>query len=126
MVIKVGGVDFLIKVFIGKVICFNFYDEVVEVIDNYIVREGYVVVIRYEGFKGGFGMLEMLVFMFFIVGRGLGKDVVLIMDGRFLGVIRGIVVGYILFEVVLGGFIGLIRDGDKIMIDLINRILNVN
>lgn len=102
------------------------YDEVVEVIDNCIVCVGYVVVIRYEGFKGGLGMFEMLVFIFFIVGCGLGKDVVLIIDGCFFGVIRGIVVGYIFFEVVFGGLIVLIEDGDEIIIDLINCILNVN
>ena len=59
-VIKVGGVDPSIKIFTGKVICFNSHDEAVEAIDNKIVREGHVVVIRYEGPKGGPGMPEML------------------------------------------------------------------
>lgn len=107
-------------------ICFSFYDEVVEVIDNYIVCEGYVVVICYEGFKGGLGMFEMFVLIFSIVGWGLGKDVVLIIDGCFFGVICGIVVGYIFLEVVVGGFIVFVYDGDIIMIDLLNWMLNVD
>ena len=125
-VIKVGGVDPSIKVFTGKAICFNSHDEAVEAIDNHTVREGHVVVIRYEGPKGGPGMPEMLAPTSSIVGRGLGKDVALITDGRFSGATRGIAVGHISPEAASGGPIGLIRDGDKITIDLINRTLNVN
>ena len=94
-VIKVGGVDPSIKVFTGKAICFNSHDEAVEAIDNHTVREGHVVVIRYEGPKGGPGMPEMLAPTSSIVGRGLGKDVALITDGRFSGATRGIAVGHI-------------------------------
>ena len=83
-VIKVGGVDPSIKVFKGKAICFDSHDAAVEAIDNKTVREGHVVVIRYEGPKGGPGMPEMLAPTSSIVGRGLGKDVALITDGRFL------------------------------------------
>ena len=115
-----------IKVFTGKAICFNSHDEAVEAIDNHTVREGHVVVIRYEGPKGGPGMPEMLAPTSSIVGRGLGKDVALITDGRFSGATRGIAVGHISPEAASGGPIGLIRDGDKITIDLINRTLNVN
>ena len=93
--IKVGGVDPLLKVFKGKAICFNSHDEAVEAIDNHTVREGHVVVIRYEGPKGGPGMPEMLAPTSSIVGRGLGKDVALITDGRFSGATRGIAVGHI-------------------------------
>ena len=125
-VIKVGGVDPSIKVFTGKAICFNSHDEAVEAIDNHTVREGHVVVIRYEGPKGGPGMPEMLAPTSSIVGRGLGKDVALITDGRFSGATRGIAVGHISPEAASGGPIGLIRDGNKITIDLINRTLNVN
>ena len=125
-VIKVGGVDPSIKVFTGKAICFNSHDEAVEAIDNHTVREGHVVVIRYEGPKGGPGMPEMLAPTSSIVGRGLGKDVALITDGRFSGATRGIAVGHISPEAASGGPIGLIRDGDKITIDLINRTLNVD
>ena len=126
-VIKVGGVDPSIKIFTGKAICFNSHDEAVEAIDNNkIVREGHVVVIRYEGPKGGPGMPEMLAPTSSIVGRGLGKDVALITDGRFSGATRGIAVGHISPEAASGGPIGLIKDGDEVTIDLINRTLNVN
>ena len=105
---------------------FHSHDEAVEAIDNHTVREGHVVVIRYEGPKGGPGMPEMLAPTSSIVGRGLGKDVALITDGRFSGATRGIAVGHISPEAASGGPIGLIRDGDKITIDLINRTLNVD
>ncbi|RIN39124.1 dihydroxy-acid dehydratase [Staphylococcus simulans] len=125
-VIKVGGVDPEIKVFKGKAICFDSHDEAVEAIDNHTVREGHVVVIRYEGPKGGPGMPEMLAPTSSIVGRGLGKDVALITDGRFSGATRGIAVGHISPEAASGGPIGLIRDGDEIIIDLTNRTLDVD
>ena len=124
-VIKVGGVDPSIKVFKGKAICFDSLDDAVEAIDNHVVREGHVVVIRYEGPKGGPGMPEMLAPTSSIVGRGLGKDVALITDGRFSGATRGIAVGHISPEAASGGPIGLIKDGDEITIDLTNRTLNV-
>ncbi|MCY1592561.1 dihydroxy-acid dehydratase [Staphylococcus pettenkoferi] len=125
-VIKVGGVDPSIKVFKGKAICFDSHDETVEAIDNHTVREGHVVVIRYEGPKGGPGMPEMLSPTSSIVGRGLGKDVALITDGCFSGATRGIAVGHISPEAASGGPIGLLRDGDEITIDLTNRTLDVD
>src|SRR5699024_9580093 len=88
--------------------------------------EGHVVVIRYEGPKGGPGMPEMLAPTSSIVGRGLGKDVALITDGRFSGATRGIAVGHISPEAASGGPIGLIRDGDDIVIDLTERTLDVD
>ncbi|WP_323706383.1 dihydroxy-acid dehydratase [Mammaliicoccus sciuri] len=124
--IKVGGVDPSIKKFVGKALCFSSHDEAVEAIDNHTVREGHVVVIRYEGPKGGPGMPEMLAPTSSIVGRGLGKDVALITDGRFSGATRGIAVGHISPEAAAGGPIGLIQDGDEIIIDLTNRTLDVN
>ncbi|HDT8450122.1 TPA: dihydroxy-acid dehydratase [Staphylococcus pseudintermedius] len=125
-VIKVGGVDPSIKTFKGKAICFDSHDEAVEAIDNHIVRAGHVVVIRYEGPKGGPGMPEMLAPTSSIVGRGLGKDVALITDGRFSGATRGIAVGHISPEAAAGGPIGLIEDGDNITIDLVNRDLTLH
>jgi dihydroxy-acid dehydratase len=125
-VIKVGGVDPSIKVFKGKAICFNSHDEAVEAIDNHTVTKGHVVVIRYEGPKGGPGMPEMLAPTSSIVGRGLGKDVALITDGRFSGATRGIAVGHISPEAAAGGPIALVQDGDEITIDLTNRTLNVD
>ncbi|GCF94459.1 dihydroxy-acid dehydratase [Enterococcus florum] len=123
-VIKVGGVDPSIKVFKGKAICFGSHDEAVEAIDNHTVGKGHVVVIRYEGPKGGPGMPEMLAPTSSIVGRGLGKDVALITDGRFSGATRGIAVGHISPEAAAGGPLALVEDGDTIIIDLINRTLN--
>lgn len=125
-VIKVGGVDPSIKVFKGKVICFASHDEAVEAIDNHTVTKGHVVVIRYEGPKGGPGMPEMLAPTSSIVGRGLGKDVALITDGRFSGATRGIAVGHVSPEAAAGGPIALVQDGDEITIDLTNRTLNVD
>lgn len=125
-VIKIGGVDPSIKTFKGKAICFDSHDEAVEAIDNHTVRAGHVVVIRYEGPKGGPGMPEMLAPTSSIVGRGLGKDVALITDGRFSGATRGIAVGHISPEAAAGGPIGLIEDGDDITIDLVNRDLTLH
>ncbi|ELK9730102.1 dihydroxy-acid dehydratase [Listeria monocytogenes] len=124
--IKVGGVDPSVQVFKGAAICFSSHDEAVEAIDNHTVREGHVVVIRYEGPKGGPGMPEMLAPTSSIVGRGLGKDVALITDGRFSGATRGIAVGHISPEAAAGGPIALVHDGDIITIDLPNRTLNVD
>lgn len=125
-VIKVGGVDPSIKTFTGEAICFDSHDEAVAAIDDHRVRSGHVVVIRYEGPKGGPGMPEMLAPTSSIVGRGLGKDVALITDGRFSGATRGIAVGHISPEAASGGPIGLIEDGDQITIDLTNRNLDLD
>ncbi|MDH6364600.1 dihydroxy-acid dehydratase [Enterococcus sp. PF1-24] len=124
-VIKVGGVDPSVKVFTGKAICFDSHDEAVAAIDNHTVQKGHVVVIRYEGPKGGPGMPEMLAPTSSIVGRGLGKDVALITDGRFSGATRGIAVGHVSPEAASGGPIGLVEDGDEITIDLINRTIQL-
>jgi dihydroxy-acid dehydratase len=124
-VIKVGGVDPSVKVFTGKAICFNSHDEAVEAIDNHTVRKGHVVVIRYEGPKGGPGMPEMLAPTSSIVGRGLGKDVALITDGRFSGASRGISVGHISPEAASDGPIALVKDGDTITIDLTHRTIHL-
>ena len=124
-VIKVGGVDPDIKSFTGKAICFNSHDEAVAAIDDGRVQKGHVVVIRYEGPKGGPGMPEMLAPTSSIVGRGLGRDVALITDGRFSGATRGIAVGHISPEAAAGGPLSLVEDGDEITIDLTNRTLNL-
>ncbi|MGO5334220.1 dihydroxy-acid dehydratase [Enterococcus cecorum] len=124
-VIKVGGVDPDIKSFTGKAICFNSHDEAVAAIDDGRVQKGHVVVIRYEGPKGGPGMPEMLAPTSSIVGRGLGREVALITDGRFSGATRGIAVGHISPEAAAGGPLALVEDGDEITIDLTNRTLNL-
>ena len=123
---KVGGVDPSVKVFTGVAICFSSHDEAVAAIDDHRVRAGHVVVIRYEGPKGGPGMPEMLAPTSSIVGRGLGKDVALITDGRFSGATRGIAIGHISPEAAAGGPLALVKDGDTITIDLNERSLNVD
>ncbi|WEG11430.1 dihydroxy-acid dehydratase [Pullulanibacillus sp. KACC 23026] len=124
-VIKVGAVDPSIQTFIGKAICFNSQEEAQKGIDDGTVQSGHVVVIRYEGPKGGPGMPEMLAPTSSIMGRGLGKEVALITDGRFSGATRGISVGHISPEAAEGGPIAFIEDGDEIVIDLPRRTINV-
>ncbi|CAK8053706.1 dihydroxy-acid dehydratase [Eupransor demetentiae] len=125
-VIKVGGVDPDIKSFTGKAICFDSHGDAVAAIDDGTVQAGHVVVIRYEGPKGGPGMPEMLAPTSNIIGRGLGRTVGLITDGRFSGATHGICVGHIAPEAAAGGEIALIRDGDPITIDLEKRTMNVD
>ncbi|QQE81128.1 dihydroxy-acid dehydratase [Alicyclobacillus sp. SO9] len=125
-VIKVGGVDPSITRFEGEAIIYESQDAAQQGIDSGEVREGHVVVIRYEGPKGGPGMPEMLAPTSSIVGRGLGTKVALITDGRFSGATRGIAVGHISPEAGEGGPIALLNNGDKIIIDLPNRRINVD
>lgn len=124
-VIKVGAVDPSIQTFRGEAICFQSQDDAQAAIDNGTVQAGHVVVIRYEGPKGGPGMPEMLAPTSAIQGRGLGKEVALITDGRFSGASRGISIGHISPEAAEGGPIALINDGDIITIDLPARTINV-
>lgn len=124
-VIKVGAVDPSIKVFKGEAIVFDSQEAAQENIDNGTVKEGHVVVIRYEGPKGGPGMPEMLAPTSAIQGRGLGTKVALITDGRFSGASRGISIGHISPEAAEGGSIALVENGDIIEIDLPNRTINL-
>lgn len=124
-VIKVGAVDPSIKQFTGEAIVFDSQEAAQENIDNGTVREGHVVVIRYEGPKGGPGMPEMLAPTSAIQGRGLGTKVALITDGRFSGASRGISIGHISPEAAEGGPIALVEDGDIIDIDLTNRTIEL-
>ncbi|MGE7624126.1 dihydroxy-acid dehydratase [Viridibacillus sp. NPDC096237] len=124
-VIKVGAVDPSIKDFIGEAIVFDSQEEAQENIDNGTVQAGHVVVIRYEGPKGGPGMPEMLAPTSAIMGRGLGKEVALITDGRFSGASRGISIGHISPEAADGGPIALVENGDTISIDLTNRTIEL-
>jgi dihydroxy-acid dehydratase len=124
-VIKVGAVDPSIKKFLGEAIVFESQDDAQEAINNGTVRSGHVVVIRYEGPKGGPGMPEMLAPTSAIAGRGLVKEVALITDGRFSGASRGISIGHISPEAAEGGPIALIQNGDKILIDLPERSIEL-
>ena len=95
-------------------------------INSEVVKSGDVVVIRYEGPKGGPGMREMLAPTSSIVGKGLGKSVALITDGRFSGGTRGLCIGHIAPEAAAGGPIAYLKDGDKIKIDIEARKINVD
>jgi dihydroxy-acid dehydratase len=124
-VIKVGAVDPSIKTFKGEAIVYESQDEALAGIESGEVREGHVVVIRYEGPKGGPGMPEMLAPTAAIAGRGLEKKVALITDGRFSGASRGISIGHISPEAAEGGPIAFVENGDPIFIDLEERTISL-
>ncbi len=123
-VIKTAGIIGSRK-FTGRAVCFNSQQEAIDGITGGKVKEGDVVVIRYEGPKGGPGMQEMLAPTSLIVGMGLGEKVALITDGRFSGATRGLSVGHVSPEAAEGGMIGLLKDGDIIEIDADNFSINV-
>lgn len=126
-VIKVGAVDPSVGGYHkGPAICFDSQEQALEGIANGKVKEGSVVVIRYEGPKGGPGMPEMLAPTSQIVGMGLGAKVGLITDGRFSGASRGISIGHISPEAAEGGPIAFVEDGDIIELDLNNRKIELH
>jgi dihydroxy-acid dehydratase len=112
--------------FTGKAIVFNSEEESIRSILDGDVKAGHVVVIRNEGPVGGPGMREMLSPTSAIMGKGLGKDVALITDGRFSGGSHGFVVGHVTPEAAVGGLIGLLKDGDPITIDAQNNQLTLD
>jgi dihydroxy-acid dehydratase len=122
-VVKNAGVP--VEVFEGVARVFDREQAAMDALEDGTIQAGDVVVIRYEGPKGGPGMREMLMITGAIKGAGLGKDVLLITDGRFSGGTTGLCVGHVSPEAVDGGPIGLLRDGDRIMIDIPNRTLDV-
>lgn len=124
-IIKVSGVNPDIMQFTGNAVVFDSEETAMESISKGKIKEGDVVVIRYEGPKGGPGMREMLAPTSQIVGMGLGDKVALITDGRFSGGTRGPCIGHISPEAQEGGPIALINNGDKIEIDIPKRKLNV-
>ncbi len=121
-VIKTAGITGE-RVFTGTAVCFNSQDEAIDGILGGKVKAGNVVVIRYEGPRGGPGMQEMLSPTSLIMGMGLGDKVALITDGRFSGATRGASIGHVSPEAAEGGLIGLLEDGDEIFIDVDNYIL---
>jgi len=124
-VIKTAGVIPSMRKYSGKAVCFDSQDEAIKGITGGKVKEGDVVVIRYEGPKGGPGMQEMLSPTALIMGMGLGDKVALITDGRFSGATHGASVGHVSPEAAEGGMIGLLKDGDIIDIDVDEHILSV-
>ncbi len=124
-VIKTAGITGD-RVFTGTAVCFDGQPEAIAGIVGGKVKAGNVVVIRYEGPKGGPGMQEMLAPTSLIMGMGLGDSVALITDGRFSGATRGASIGHVSPEAAEGGMIGLVKDGDEIHIDVDQYILSVN
>ena len=124
-VIKISGVDESCYYFKGKAKVFDTEEDSMNALENDEIKDGDVIVIRYEGPKGSPGMREMLAPTSFLVGKGLGKTVALITDGRFSGGTRGICVGHICPEAANDGNIALVEDGDIIEIDIPNRKLNL-
>jgi len=125
-VVKTAGISPDMRKFKGKAICFDGQAEAIEGIKSGKVKAGDVVVIRYEGPRGGPGMQEMLSPTSLIMGMGLGESVALITDGRFSGATRGASIGHVSPEAAEGGVIGLLENGDEIEIDVDNYVLKVN
>lgn len=124
-VIKVSGVDESVFEFEGIANPYASEEEAMKAIEDDKVKAGDVVVIRYEGPKGGPGMREMLAPTSLIVGKGLGKSVALITDGRFSGGTRGLCIGHMSPEAAVGGPLALVKKGDKIKIDINKRSIDL-
>jgi len=122
-IVKVAGMNSL--VFTGPARCFDCEEDAFEAVSNEGYEEGDVLVIRYEGPKGGPGMREMLSTTAALYGLGMGDKVALITDGRFSGATRGFCIGHVGPEAFVGGPIGLLKDGDMITIDADKGILSV-
>ncbi len=122
-VVKNAGID--VEVFEGPARVFDREQSAMDALENGTIKEGDVVVIRYEGPKGGPGMREMLMITGAIKGAGLGKKILLLTDGRFSGGTTGLCVGHISPEAVDGGAIALIKDGDLVRIDIPSRKLDL-
>lgn len=122
-IVKVAGMK--TQQFTGPARCFDSEEECFEAVSNKTYKEGEVLVIRYEGPKGGPGMREMLSTTAALYGQGMGDKVALITDGRFSGATRGFCVGHVGPEAAIGGPIGLLKDGDIIEMDAVEGTLNV-
>lgn len=124
-VIKISGVDESVFEFEGTAVPFNSEEEAMKALETDKIKAGDVVVIRYEGPKGGPGMREMLAPTSLLVGKGLGTSVALITDGRFSGGTRGLCIGHISPEAAAGGLLAIIEKGDKIKIDINKRSIEL-
>jgi hypothetical protein len=122
-VVKVAGIE--LDVFEGPARVFDGEQDALEALFNHRIEKGDVVLIRTEGPKGGPGMREMLQITAAIKGAGLGKDVLLITDGRFSGGTTGLCIGHVAPESEVGGPIGLVQEGDRIKVELSSRRLDV-
>ncbi|MER5465154.1 dihydroxy-acid dehydratase [Streptomyces sp. NPDC002668] len=124
-VVKTAGVDESIWTFEGPAVVCESQEEAVDKILRKQIKEGDVVVIRYEGPRGGPGMQEMLYPTSFLKGRGLGKACALVTDGRFSGGTSGLSIGHASPEAASGGTIALVEDGDRIRVDIPNRSIDL-
>ncbi|NBO19488.1 MAG: hypothetical protein EBV03_09755 [Proteobacteria bacterium] len=122
-IVKVAGMKNL--VFTGPARCFDSEEACFAAVENKQYKEGEVLVIRYEGPKGGPGMREMLATTAALYGQGMGEKVALITDGRFSGGTRGFCIGHVGPEAAVGGPIGLLKDGDSITIDATKGTISV-
>jgi dihydroxy-acid dehydratase len=125
-IVKTAGVDENVLKFTGKARIFESQDSAVKAIISDKINEGDVVVIRYEGPKGGPGMQEMLYPTSYLKAKGLGKACALVTDGRFSGGTSGLSIGHASPEAAEGGAIGLVEEGDMIEIDIPNRTINLS
>jgi len=123
-VIKTAGVE--MTKFTGKARVFDREEYAFDAVANGKIDEGHVVVIRYEGPKGGPGMREMLATTAALVGQGLGKKVAMVTDGRFSGGTRGFMAGHVAPEAYVGGPIALVKDDDEITIDIETGVIDLN
>jgi dihydroxy-acid dehydratase len=124
-IVKTAGVDPSIWVFQGRARVFESQEETVEAILNDRIAPGDVVIVRYEGPKGGPGMQEMLYPTSYLKSKGLGKVCALITDGRFSGGTSGLSIGHVSPEAACGGAIALVEEGDTIEIDIPNRRIHL-
>jgi dihydroxy-acid dehydratase len=115
-VVKIAGLE--VNRYQGLAKTFNSEEEAFEAISKQKIKKGDVLVIRYEGPKGGPGMREMLSVTAALVGQGLGSEVAMVTDGRFSGATRGLMIGHISPEAMMGGPLALVKNGDKIVVDL--------
>ena len=123
-IVKVAGMQNL--VFTGSALCFDSEEEAFAAVEKRKYKEGDIIIIRYEGPRGGPGMREMLSTTAAIYGQGMGDKVALITDGRFSGGTRGFCIGHVGPEAALGGPIGLLKNGDRITIDAVKGTINVD
>ena len=124
-IVKTAGVDAALLTFSGPVRVFESQEAAVEAILGDRIRRGDVVVIRYEGPRGGPGMQEMLYPTSYLKAKGLGKACALVTDGRFSGGTSGLSVGHASPEAAEGGAIALVEEGDRLVIDIPNRSLRL-